>query len=99
MNLFEKLKLDVLTKNVVVPGVARLGTLITGYLAGSGIPTDHSQAIGLGVAAAGMVAWDFIVDWWARRAAEKHGVSKALDSVAASQRAVGKPIPPTGRYD
>ena len=78
MNLFQKLKLDVLTKNVIVPGVARLGTLITGYLAGSGIPTDHSQAIGLGVAAAGMVAWDFIVDWWARRAAEKTGAKKAL---------------------
>ena len=89
MNLFEKLKLDVLSRNVVVPALGRIGTAVTGYLVGAGIPQDHSTALGLGVAAAGAVAWDWFVDWWSRKAAEKRGVAKALDNVSAARRAVG----------
>lgn len=67
MNWFERLKWDGVRKNFVVPSLTRVGTFITGWIVAQGIPPDSSQAVGLGVAAAGLIIFDLTVSWLARR--------------------------------
>ena len=79
MGLLDKLKLDAFRKNIVVPSVTRMGTLIAGWIIGQGIPSDHAHAVGLGVAGAALIAFDLTVSWFARRALEKSVVNKVLN--------------------
>ena len=85
--MFEKLKWDVVRKHVVVPSLTRVGTLITGWIAGQGIPGDHAQAVGLGVAAAGLIAFDLTVSWMARRALERKVADRAVSRFLSDPRA------------
>lgn len=53
--------------NVVIPTLARVGTMTGTTLIGLGLNAEASQQLGLFVTAGGLFVFDYIVDWLARR--------------------------------
>lgn len=78
MNLFDKIKLKAIRDNFVIPTLGRLGTALAGYLVGAGVAEDQSKIVGAATAIVLGLAYDYIVDFVARKMAERKGEIKAL---------------------
>lgn len=87
MNLIEKIKWDVVRKNVVVPLSTRIGTFVTGYLVALGANPTPAHAVGLGVAGAGLIIADLTVSWIARKSLERRTMQQAVTDVFAQVNA------------
>lgn len=79
MNLLEKLKWTAIRDNIVVPVMGRMGTAVAAYIATLGVGGEDAHKVGVGVAVFGCILYDLIVDWMARKFAERKGAEKATD--------------------
>lgn len=79
MGILDKLKLDWVSRNLVQPALARLGTVVTTWLVTRGAESSLSEKVAVGVISAGLILFDWIMDWAARKAAERKGAIKALN--------------------
>ena len=78
MNFLDKIKWGAVRDNIVIPALGRLGTFAAAVLVPIGASADDAHKVGVGVAAFGLILFDFIVDWMARKAAERKGVQRVL---------------------
>ena len=78
MNWFENFKWDVVRKNFLQPALARLGTIVTTWLVATGGQADLAHQVGVGVVAAGLIAFDLILDRAARKDEARKAVNKAF---------------------